>query len=115
MLAAQLAMVEIRDVKDNVITAVFYNGGGTSKQIVEKKDNLSVIMFELREFFKTNLKITFVLDPNKKTEPTKKAAVATGVIDTEKILEEDENLKNLINRIDGEIIDIKNVENDNNL
>ena len=114
MLAAHLSMVEIREVKGNTITAVFYNAGGTSKQVVEKKDYLSIIVSELREFFKSNLKIRFVIDPNKKPEPAVKTVPTTDNIDMDKILKEDKNLKNLVDQIDGEIIGIKDAENNDN-
>ncbi|RKX22155.1 MAG: DNA polymerase III subunit gamma/tau [Candidatus Zixiibacteriota bacterium] len=114
MLAAHLSMVEIREVKDNTITAVFYNAGGTSKQVVEKKDYLSIIVSELREFFKSNLKIRFVIDPNKKPEPAVKTVQPTDNVDLNKILKEDKNLKNLVDQIDGEIIGIKDAENNDN-
>ncbi len=114
MLATQLAMAEIREVKNNTITAVFYNAGGTSKQIVEKKEYLSIILSELREYFKSNLKIQFVIDPNKKPEATAKAVQRAENVDTDKILNGDENLKNLVDQIDGEIIGVKDDENNDN-
>ena len=91
MLAAHLSMAEIREVKDNTITAVFYNAGGTSKQVVEKKDYLSIIISELREYFKSNLKIQFMIDPNKKPEQTGKAVQTADNTDMDKILKDDKN------------------------
>ncbi len=114
MLATQLAMAEIREVKNNTITAVFYNAGGTSKQIVEKKEYLSIILSELREHFKSNLKIQFMIDPNKKPEATAKAVKRAETVDTDKILNGDEKLKNLVDQIDGEIIGVKDAENNDN-
>ncbi len=111
MLAAHLSMVEIREVKDNTITAVFYNGGGTSKQVVEKKDYLAIIITELREYYKTNLKIKFVIDPSDNPKTTSKTVQRTGDVDMDKLLKEDKNLKNLVDQIDGEIIGIKDAEN----
>ncbi|MCP4705213.1 MAG: DNA polymerase III subunit gamma/tau [candidate division Zixibacteria bacterium] len=111
MLAAHLSMVEIREVKDNTITAVFYNGGGTSKQVVEKKDYLAIIITELREYYKANLKIKFVIDPSDNPKTTSKTVQRTGDVDMDKLLKEDKNLKNLVDQIDGEIIGIKDAEN----
>jgi len=107
MLAALLAMAEIRKVEDNVITAVFYNAGGTSKQVVEKSNHVTVIQSELRDFFGANLQIKFETDPNKKgPEPAGK----TEKIDTEKLLKEDEKLRNIVDRFDGEIIGKKKLK-----
>lgn len=114
MLAAHLSMAEIKEVRNNTITAVFYNAGGTSKQVVEKKDYMAIIVAELREFFKSNLKISFVIDPNKKPEETAKAVKRAEDIDTDKILKGDKDLKNLVDQIDGEIIGVKDAENNDN-
>jgi DNA polymerase-3 subunit gamma/tau len=110
MLAALLAMVEIREVKDNVITAVFHNAGGTSKQVVEKPHYMSVITSSLREFFKTNLKISFEIDQEKKPAVLQKPSAKPEKIDAEKLLEEDEELKSIVERFDGEVVGKKKIE-----
>ncbi len=56
----------IIEVKDNTITAVFHNAGGTSKQVVEKSNYMTTIINSLRDYFKTNLKIRFEVDMTKK-------------------------------------------------
>jgi hypothetical protein len=104
MLAAHLAMLEIREVKDNTIVGVFHNAGGTSKQVVEKPDYLSIITSELRDFFKTNLKIRFEIDANKRPAPAAETRPAIEKIDSQKLLDKDEKLKNLVEKFDGEII-----------
>jgi len=60
------------------------------------------------------LKIRFVIDPNKKPEPAVKTVQPTDNVDLNKILKEDKNLKNLVDQIDGEIIGIKDAENNDN-
>ncbi len=111
MLSALLAMSEVRDVKDNVITAVFHNAGGTSKQVLEKPNYVATINSALLDFFKTNLRIRFEVDMNKRpVTPPKAAAPPPEKIDTEKLLQEDEKLRNLVARIDGEIIGKRKAE-----
>lgn len=110
MLSALLAMAEIREVKDNAITAVFYNAGGTSKQVVEKPDYMAIILSSLREFFKTNLKIKFEIDLSKPAPPPPKPTPQPEKIDAEKLLAEDEKLRNLVERVDGEIIGKRKVD-----
>jgi DNA polymerase-3 subunit gamma/tau len=106
MLSAHLAMAEIREVRDNTILAVFHNSGGTYKQIVEKPNYLSVITTALRDFYKTNLKIKFEVDYNKAAapEPATKMPSRPEKIDSEKLLQEDEKLRRLVEQVDGEII-----------
>ena len=110
MMAALLAMVEIKEVKENVITAIFHNAGGTSKQVVEKPHYMSVITSSLRDYFKTNLKISFEIDLEKKPAPAQKPAPKPEKIDAEKLLEEDKELKSIVERFDGEVVGKKKIE-----
>jgi DNA polymerase-3 subunit gamma/tau len=110
MLSALLAMAEIREVKENTITAVFHNAGGTSKQVVEKPDYLGIITSSLKDYFKTNLKIRFEIDINKTAAPPPKSAPPPEKLDTAKILAEDERLRNLVQRFDGEIVGKRKAE-----
>jgi len=110
MLSALLAMAEIKEVKDNIITAIFHNAGGTSKQVVEKPHYMTVISESLREYFKTNLKINFEVDLNNKNGAAKKAAPPPEKIDTEKLLAEDDKLRNIVERFDGEVVGKKKVD-----
>ena len=108
MLAAHLSMVEITEVKDNVITAVFHNAGGTSKQVVEKPDYMSKIIAELREYFKTNVGIRFTLDLNKKPSAIPRPERKIEKVDSKEILAKNGKLKKLVEKFDGEIIGVKN-------
>jgi len=110
MLAALLAMAEIIDVTDNVITARFFNSGGTTKQVVEKPNHQAVILANLRDYFKTNLKIQYEVVLDHKKEETAKPVSAPEKIDTEKILREDHKLKNIVEHFDGEIVGKKKIE-----
>ncbi len=110
MLAAHLSMVEIREVKDNVIVAVFYNNGGTSKQIVEKPDYMSKIIAELKEFYKTNIGIRFQVDMAKKADIPARQERKIEKVNTEEILEKNGKLKKLVEKFDGEIIGVRDNE-----
>jgi len=110
MLAAHLSMVEIREVKDNTITAVCHNAGGTSKQVVEKPDYMTIITSHLRDFFKTNVKIRFEIDANKKLTVENKPEPKIEKVDSQKILEENGQLKKLVEKFDGEIIGVREKE-----
>ena len=110
MLSALLSMAEIKEVKDNVITAVFHNAGGTSKQVVEKANYISVISASLRDYFKTSLKIRFEVDLQRKVPEMAKPVPKPEKIDAEKLLQSDEGLKNIVDRFEGEILGKKKVE-----
>jgi len=110
MLAALLGMAEVQEVRDNVITAVFRNAGGTSKQVVEKPNYQAVITAALRDFFKTNLKIQYDIDATGKTGGPSKGTAVGSEIDADKILEKNKKLKDIVERFDGEIIGKKSSE-----
>ncbi len=104
MLAAHLSMAEIREFKDNTITAVFHNAGGTSKQVVDKKDYMGIILSELREFYKTGLNIRFIVDAAKIPTPMPKPESKMESVDAKKLMEENGDIKRLVEKFDGEII-----------
>lgn len=112
MLPSLLAMAEIKDVKDNIITAVFFNAGGlANKQVVEQPNYMTTIIASLRDFFKTNLKIRFEIDLSRKMIASiKSQPPMEEKIDTDKLLAEDEKLRNLVEKLDGEIIGKRKVE-----
>jgi DNA polymerase-3 subunit gamma/tau len=110
MLSALLAMAEIKDVTENIITAQFHNAGGTTKQVVEKPNYLSIITSSLREFFKTSLKIKFEIDVNSKPPSPSKPEPEPEKLDAEKLLQEDERLRNIVERFDGEIVGRKKID-----
>jgi len=110
MLSALLSMAEIREVKDNIITAVFHNAGGTSKQVLEKPDYISQIQTDLREFFKTPLRIKYEVDTAKDIPKQAKPEGTEEKIDTDKLLKDDPRLKNLVDRFDGEIIGKRKID-----
>ncbi|UCD17342.1 MAG: DNA polymerase III subunit gamma/tau, partial [Candidatus Zixiibacteriota bacterium] len=111
MLSALLSMAEIREVKDNVITAVFHNAGGTSKQVLEKSDYIAAIQADLREFFKTSLRIKYEIDVNKKAPKNTRPESTTNKIDADNLLKEDARLRNLVDRFDGEIVGKRKIDN----
>jgi DNA polymerase-3 subunit gamma/tau len=111
MLSSMLSTVEIREVKDNVITAVYNSAAATSKQVVEKSNYLATISSALRDFFKSNLKIKFEVDLNKKASSFPKTVPPPPEkIDAEKLLAEDEKLRSIVEKIDGEIIGKRKIE-----
>ncbi len=110
MLSALLAMAEITDVSDNVITAQFHNAGGTTKQVVEKQNHQSIILSNLRDYFKANLKIKYEIITDSKPEEPIQTPARPEKIDTEKILQEDQKLKNIVEHFDGEIVGRKKIE-----
>ncbi|NOY87910.1 MAG: hypothetical protein GXO93_00790, partial [FCB group bacterium] len=108
MLASQLGMVEVREIVENKLLLVFPASGETSKLIVEKKDNLNLIVTTLKEHFKTNLSIKFDIDPKKENFNIKEQNLyKKNNIDLEKLVEKSPRIKMLLDKVDGQIIGVK--------
>lgn len=112
MLASQLRMAEIRAVKDNQITLVFYASGETSLQLVNKTDNLNLILKTLKEHYKANLSINFTIDPRLENPKLEQEEIKKKVnnIDKNKLIENSPYLRQLLEKVDGEIIGVKKAE-----
>ncbi len=110
MLASQLAMAEVREVNDNQITAVFDPSSGVARQVVEKPNNLAQIKTALADFFTANLSIIFETDKTKKDDDPAHDKKKSKSIDLKKLVAESPRLKMLIEKVDGEIIGVRNSE-----
>lgn len=110
MLAAIMSMAEIKEIKGNTVTAIFYNAGGTSKQVVEKPEYRQTITASLNEFFNSNLQINFEIDPNKKKLTAEKEKPKFEKVDAEKVLADDPKLRHIVESFNGEIVGKKKIE-----
>jgi hypothetical protein len=110
MLASLLSMAEVRSVEDNKIHVTFRNSYETNRQVVSKSENKAVIEDALRNFYKTSARIEFELDnsppPKVKTETRRQSEQ----IDADDLLDDDPDLKQLLEQIDGEIIGRRKIE-----
>ncbi len=107
MLASLMSMGEIRQVKDNTVRLVFPAAGSTNKQVVEKADNLSLILGALREHYRSNLSIKFEVDPEKTRLSNSFGNNSLSKEDVDKLVESSPRLKKLIERVNGEVIGIR--------
>ena len=110
MLASLMSMGEVRQVKDNTLRLVFPAAGSTNKQVVEKADNLNLILGTLREHYKSNLSIKFEIDPEKNRPSNSLGNNSLSKEDVDKLVENSPRLKKLIERVDGEVIGIRKVK-----
>ncbi len=110
MLASQLAMVQIREVKDNQILAVFGGTATVARQVGERPTNLSLITECLKDQFAANLSIKFDTERQKDVSSTDTERKRRNGIDVKKLLENSPRLQMLLEKVDGEIIGIRNGE-----
>ncbi|UCE23671.1 MAG: DNA polymerase III subunit gamma/tau [Candidatus Zixiibacteriota bacterium] len=110
MLASQLGLVELREVKENKVLLVYPTSGQNSKLIVEKPDNLGLITETLREHYKANLKIRFEIDHSAKPPPMVDQAKNNNNVDVNEIVKNSPRIRQLIEKFDGEVIGSKKLK-----
>ena len=108
MLASQLGMVEITEVKSNKIILAYPPSGENSKLIVEKTDNLNIITTAINEHFETKVSIKFIIDVTNQTKPLEDELTGTRQ-KIDEMVAASPRLKNLIEKVDGQVIGIKKV------
>lgn len=109
MLASQLYMGKVKDVKENQLKVVFGSTGSNSKDILERPDNLRTVTEDLKQFFQANVSISFELDKElKMPEKSEKKQVTREEIN--RLVDQSPRLKKLIEKVDGEIIGVRKVE-----
>lgn len=110
MLASQLRMGELSSIKDNQILLMFYSAGEASQQLVQKPENTNSIIQALREFYKSQVSIRFDIDRSREYPPGFAEQPAGQRIDPQKLVDGSPRLKWLVDKVDGEIIGIKKVQ-----
>ncbi|MFZ1683385.1 MAG: DNA polymerase III subunit gamma/tau [Candidatus Zixiibacteriota bacterium] len=110
MLASQLRMGEVKSVKDNVVSVLFYASGDASRQLVTKPENLSLITRTLRDHFKANLSIKFDIDTENEHPTIGKEQAAQAKVDPKQLVDRSPRLKSILDKVDGEIIGVRKVE-----
>jgi len=110
MLASQVRMAELRSIIDNELQMFFAASGDASRQLVTKPDHLRLIQQTLRDCYRANLTVSFDIDHNKQ-EPLDGDGEKKPEVDPQKLVENSPRLKNLLEKVDGEIIGIKKADN----
>ncbi len=110
MLASQLGMVEVREMKDNLLVLVFPASGENSKLIVEKADNFALIVSAVREYFKANVGVRFEIDRDKALPDTLAEQNGSTGVDIVKLVENSPRIKKLLEKVDGQIIGVRKVK-----
>jgi DNA polymerase-3 subunit gamma/tau len=110
MLASQLGMVEIKEVKDNLIVFAYPTSGENSKLIVEKAENSNIITSSLREFYKANINIKFIIDENHKSPIPADNNENSSQEEMNNLVESSPHIKKLMDKVDGRIIGIRKVK-----
>ncbi len=108
MLSSHLKMTEISEFKNNCLKLSFDSSGDFAREVVEKTDNKKLINDTLNDFFKTNISIMFDIDITRNDMEFDNKAVENRKTDIKKLLENSPKLKELIKKVDGEIIGIRN-------
>ncbi|HOP07826.1 MAG TPA: DNA polymerase III subunit gamma/tau [candidate division Zixibacteria bacterium] len=109
MLASQLSMAEVQTVEQNRLKAVFGSSGCAAKQVVERPDNLSLIIACLREHYGANLSIAFDIDRTLQQEEPITTDPDHPKIKVSDLIKQSPRIRKLMDLVDGEIIGVKNV------
>lgn len=109
MLASQLQMVELRKVEGNQVLAVFGPNGKVALQVVQKGPNLKLLSQMLSEHYGANLSIRFEFDPLAKAVEAPRGTDRKS-FNAAELLRKSPRLKDLVDKIDGEIIGVRKVK-----
>jgi len=112
MLASLLSMGEVKTVENNKITVFFGPSYSPNKQVVEKPDSKALIEDALREFYKLTVRIDFELDRSQPAAQPVRPRAEIKQVDADDLLDKDPDLKRMIEKIDGEIIARRKIEDE---
>jgi len=106
MLASQLAMAEVRSAAGRTVVAAFGTSGHAALQVLQKPTNLSLISEALCRHFESdlNLHLTQIED----AQPTaRRKRPGRRRVDPTQLLAKSARLRELVEKVDGEIIGVR--------
>jgi DNA polymerase-3 subunit gamma/tau len=111
MLASMLSMGKITAVHDSTIVVSFGSSYKANKQVVEKAKGQETIESALTDFFKRRVRIEFELAPAQAQPAADRDSVLKKPkIDAQDLFLKDPALKKIVERLDGEIIGRRKIE-----
>jgi hypothetical protein len=103
-------MAEIDRVESNTIHLVFFPSGKSCKELISRQENLSLILELAKEHFQSDLSIRLSVDPNRRQENPSAEIDRKPSHRIKEMVANSPRLKSLIEKIDGEVIAVREVE-----
>ncbi len=110
MLSSQLAMAEVREVRNNEISLVFGANGAMPLQQVSRAENMNLILATLREHYHAALRINCSIDPQRESPESDDEKRGLDKADIEKLIADSPRIRMLMDKVDGEVIGVKKVK-----
>jgi hypothetical protein len=110
MLASQVSMAELKSIKDNELELYFPASGEASYQLASKPDNVNLIIRVLRDHFRTGLKVRMTLNRDRSSGGGNGESARRQKVDPEELLKRSPRLKSLVEKVNGEIIGIRKID-----
>ena len=110
MVASQLAMARVIDIKQNQLNAEFANSGAASKAVLDHNNYRKLVEDALREFYKAPLSIRYTVNNDKGSHidaPKPSALEQTTTLSpevVEELVKKNPRLKEIMDKVGGEII-----------
>ncbi|RKX25813.1 MAG: DNA polymerase III subunit gamma/tau [Candidatus Zixiibacteriota bacterium] len=110
MLASQLGMAEIGEVVNNKIKLIFGANVAASVQVIQKPDNLNLILQTFRDHFRARVSLDCEVDPDRESRPPGAAPEKKPKVDINKLIENSPRIRSLLEKVNGEIIGVKKID-----
>ncbi|MCH9031026.1 MAG: DNA polymerase III subunit gamma/tau [candidate division Zixibacteria bacterium] len=112
MVASQLAMARVIDIKHNQLIAEFAQSGAASKAVLDHNNYRKLVEDALREFYKAPLSIRYTVNKDKESHfdaPKQSAPKITTTLSpevVEEFVKKNPRLKEIMDKVGGEIISV---------
>ena len=114
MVASQLGMAKVKSARDNTVEIVFAGSEEVSMKVVQKPENLKLISRTLADHFGTNFQVTCSIDETMEVPSSADEGIPRlKKVDAEKLIERSPRIRSLLEKVDGEIIGVRKIEEEN--
>lgn len=110
MIASQLGMATIRGFRENTVELIFSGSTQSSMAVVQKPENLQLITRTLSDHFGETMAVALDLDRNAAPDPVDGEQNGLKKVNSKELIEKSPRLQRLIEKVDGEVIGVRPVQ-----
>ena len=110
MIASQVGMATIRGFHENTVELLFTGSTQSSMAVVQKPDNLQLIVRTLSDHFGDAMTVAVDLDKSVEAEAVSGEPNGAKAVNSKELIERSPRLQRLIEKVDGEVIGVRSVK-----
>lgn len=107
LMSNNLKVTELSSFEDNTLKIIFGASGEFAFDMLNKTENMKMVSDNMTDYFNSTIRLDLILDKTRETASLNSSVQINREFDVKKLLENSPRLKELLGKVDGEIIGIR--------